>query len=230
MGAPGPGRCRRIDRGEHDADQNGSGAHRNGAGPCADLDGDHLGSVHGRSDEHAPGRCRAARQRRRRANASRHRPGRRITPALAPGRRHYRTADASCRAPGTTTRVLRTDGQPRTVGLRRASDRGRFNGDGRPRGHLRQYQPGGATGAGPYRNQGRPATSRRQPRSRAAYRRRRPRQPVGAGRRRAAARVGPPGGPEPEELLKKLYDPLLRRLRTELRRDRERHGLRGGPG
>ena len=29
---------------------------------------------------------------------------------------------------------------------------------------------------------------------------------------------------EPEELLKKLFDPLLRRLKTELRLDRERHG------
>lgn len=35
---------------------------------------------------------------------------------------------------------------------------------------------------------------------------------------------------EPEELLKKLYDPLLRRLKTELRLDRERHGVLGGPG
>jgi len=35
---------------------------------------------------------------------------------------------------------------------------------------------------------------------------------------------------EPEELLKKLFDPLLRRLKTELRLDRERHGLRSGPG
>ncbi|MGA3564369.1 hypothetical protein [Melissospora conviva] len=35
---------------------------------------------------------------------------------------------------------------------------------------------------------------------------------------------------EPEELLKKLFDPLLRRLKTELRLDRERHGLRNGPG
>jgi hypothetical protein len=29
---------------------------------------------------------------------------------------------------------------------------------------------------------------------------------------------------EPEELLKKLFDPLLRRLKTELRLDRERYG------
>ncbi|WP_229397610.1 hypothetical protein [Micromonospora okii] len=38
------------------------------------------------------------------------------------------------------------------------------------------------------------------------------------------------GAVEPEELLKKLYDPLLRRLKTELRLDRERHGVLGGPG
>lgn len=35
---------------------------------------------------------------------------------------------------------------------------------------------------------------------------------------------------EPEELLKKLFDPLLRRIKTELRLDRERQGLPGGPG
>ncbi|HEY0698237.1 MAG TPA: hypothetical protein VGD43_10575, partial [Micromonospora sp.] len=35
-------------------------------------------------------------------------------------------------------------------------------------------------------------------------------------------------GAEPEELLKKLFDPLLRRLRTELRLDRERYGVPGG--
>jgi hypothetical protein len=35
----------------------------------------------------------------------------------------------------------------------------------------------------------------------------------------------PPGPPEPEELLKTLFDPLLRRLRTELRLDRERRGV-----
>ena len=36
----------------------------------------------------------------------------------------------------------------------------------------------------------------------------------------------PPAGPqEPEELLKTLFDPLLRRLRTELRLDRERRGV-----
>jgi hypothetical protein len=35
-----------------------------------------------------------------------------------------------------------------------------------------------------------------------------------------------PAGPqEPEELLKTLFDPLLRRLRTELRLDRERRGV-----
>ncbi|MFI9814635.1 hypothetical protein [Saccharothrix variisporea] len=32
-------------------------------------------------------------------------------------------------------------------------------------------------------------------------------------------------GVEPEELLKKLYDPLLRRLKAELWLDRERRGL-----
>jgi hypothetical protein len=32
------------------------------------------------------------------------------------------------------------------------------------------------------------------------------------------------GGGDPEELVKKLFDPLLRRLKTELRLDRERHG------
>jgi hypothetical protein len=30
---------------------------------------------------------------------------------------------------------------------------------------------------------------------------------------------------EPEELLKKLFDPLLRRLRLELRLDQERYGV-----
>jgi hypothetical protein len=35
----------------------------------------------------------------------------------------------------------------------------------------------------------------------------------------------PPGPQEPEELLKTLFDPLLRRLRTELRLDRERRGV-----
>ncbi|MFD2765426.1 hypothetical protein [Micromonospora eburnea] len=54
-------------------------------------------------------------------------------------------------------------------------------------------------------------------------------RPAAAGQ--PAAPGGPPaGGPEPEELLKKLYDPLLRRLKTELRLDRERHGVLGGPG
>lgn len=49
----------------------------------------------------------------------------------------------------------------------------------------------------------------------------------------AAAGGHPPAAAaatEPEELLKKLYDPLLRRLKTELRLDRERHGVLGGPG
>ncbi|WP_139307359.1 hypothetical protein [Micromonospora pattaloongensis] len=45
-----------------------------------------------------------------------------------------------------------------------------------------------------------------------------------------AAGTAPAAGVEPEELLKKLYDPLLRRLKTELRLDRERHGVLGGPG
>ncbi|MGW1060450.1 hypothetical protein [Micromonospora rubida] len=48
--------------------------------------------------------------------------------------------------------------------------------------------------------------------------------------RPAAPGAAPGGGTEPEELLKKLYDPLLRRLKTELRLDRERHGALGGPG
>ncbi|WP_433262988.1 hypothetical protein ACQPZF_30980 [Actinosynnema sp. CS-041913] len=38
--------------------------------------------------------------------------------------------------------------------------------------------------------------------------------------------VGPaPVGQEPEELVKKLYDPLLRRLKAELWLDRERRGV-----
>jgi hypothetical protein len=46
----------------------------------------------------------------------------------------------------------------------------------------------------------------------------------------AATGGAPPSGPaagaaaDPEELLKKLFDPLLRRLKTELRLDRERYG------
>ncbi len=55
-----------------------------------------------------------------------------------------------------------------------------------------------------------------------------------AGDATAAGQPATPGAPgaatEPEELLKKLYDPLLRRLKTELRLDRERHGVLGGPG
>jgi hypothetical protein len=35
----------------------------------------------------------------------------------------------------------------------------------------------------------------------------------------------PPGPPEPDELAKALFDPLLRRLRTEFRLDRERRGM-----
>ncbi|MEO3780723.1 hypothetical protein ABGB16_28710 [Micromonospora sp. B11E3] len=54
-------------------------------------------------------------------------------------------------------------------------------------------------------------------------------EPAAAGRP-AAPGAPPGGGTEPEELLKKLYDPLLRRLKTELRLDRERHGVLGGPG
>src|SRR5439155_24905020 len=45
----------------------------------------------------------------------------------------------------------------------------------------------------------------------------------GAGGAPAAAAAG--GAGEPEELLKKLFDPLLRRLKAELRVDRERHGV-----
>ncbi|MEH1016910.1 hypothetical protein V6U90_27890 [Micromonospora sp. CPCC 206060] len=63
-------------------------------------------------------------------------------------------------------------------------------------------------------------------------------EPVGEAPPPTAAAGGPAAGPaagmaagvEPEELLKKLYDPLLRRLRTELRLDRERHGVLSGPG
>jgi hypothetical protein len=45
--------------------------------------------------------------------------------------------------------------------------------------------------------------------------------PVGA-----PAQVQAVGGPQgdPEELVKKLFDPLLRRLKIELRLDRERRG------
>lgn len=46
----------------------------------------------------------------------------------------------------------------------------------------------------------------------------------------AAPGAGSGGGTEPEELLKKLFDPLLRRLKTELRLDHERHGVQSGPG
>ena len=45
--------------------------------------------------------------------------------------------------------------------------------------------------------------------------------PVGAPAQVQAA-VGPQG--DPEELVKKLFDPLLRRLKIELRLDRERRG------
>ncbi|MGW0436456.1 hypothetical protein ACWDV4_28390 [Micromonospora sp. NPDC003197] len=40
---------------------------------------------------------------------------------------------------------------------------------------------------------------------------------------------GAAGATEPEELLKKLIDPLLRRLKVELRLDRERYGVLDGP-
>jgi pyruvate/2-oxoglutarate dehydrogenase complex dihydrolipoamide acyltransferase (E2) component len=41
-----------------------------------------------------------------------------------------------------------------------------------------------------------------------------------------AVQAPPPAAPQPEteELVKKLFDPLLRRLKTELRLDRERRG------
>ncbi|AIG77455.1 Hypothetical protein AJAP_23000 [Amycolatopsis japonica] len=39
-----------------------------------------------------------------------------------------------------------------------------------------------------------------------------------------AAPAAPAAQPETEELVKKLFDPLLRRLKTELRLDRERRG------
>lgn len=38
------------------------------------------------------------------------------------------------------------------------------------------------------------------------------------------ATAAPAAQPETEELVKKLFDPLLRRLKTELRLDRERRG------
>nr|MDT0658166.1 hypothetical protein [Micromonospora sp. DSM 115978] len=46
----------------------------------------------------------------------------------------------------------------------------------------------------------------------------------------AAPAAVPGAAVEPDELLKKLFDPLLRRIKTELRLDRERHGLSGGVG
>lgn len=50
--------------------------------------------------------------------------------------------------------------------------------------------------------------------------------PAAPGTPGAPGAPGAPGqaGQEPEELLKKLFDPLLRRLKTELRLDRERRG------
>jgi hypothetical protein len=40
----------------------------------------------------------------------------------------------------------------------------------------------------------------------------------------APAPTAQPAQPETEELVKQLFDPLLRRLKTELRLDRERRG------
>lgn len=37
--------------------------------------------------------------------------------------------------------------------------------------------------------------------------------------------AGAPAAGSPEEMAKKLFDPLLRRLKTELRLDRERRGM-----
>jgi hypothetical protein len=50
--------------------------------------------------------------------------------------------------------------------------------------------------------------------------------PTGGASAGGTAAGAPAGGAaaEPEELLKKLFDPLLRRLKTELRLDRERYG------
>jgi hypothetical protein len=41
----------------------------------------------------------------------------------------------------------------------------------------------------------------------------------------AAAGGAAAGAASPDELVKKLFDPLLRRLKTELRLDRERRGV-----
>jgi hypothetical protein len=41
----------------------------------------------------------------------------------------------------------------------------------------------------------------------------------------AAEQTHAPADTEPEELLKKIIDPLLRRLKAELRVDRDRQGL-----
>ncbi|GAB2964422.1 hypothetical protein GCM10027280_61630 [Micromonospora polyrhachis] len=51
----------------------------------------------------------------------------------------------------------------------------------------------------------------------------------GGGSPGSTGAVGAAGVAEPEELLKKLFDPLLRRLKTELRLDRERYGVLDGP-
>jgi hypothetical protein len=40
----------------------------------------------------------------------------------------------------------------------------------------------------------------------------------------AASSAAPPAEGEPEALLARLYDPLLRRLKAELRTDRDRYG------
>lgn len=53
---------------------------------------------------------------------------------------------------------------------------------------------------------------------------------AGPGAAGPAAAPGAAAATDPEELLKKLFDPLLRRIKTELRLDRERQGLSGGPG
>jgi hypothetical protein len=41
----------------------------------------------------------------------------------------------------------------------------------------------------------------------------------------AAGAAASGSGAEPEELLKKLFDPLLRRIKAELRLDRDRRGV-----
>lgn len=51
-----------------------------------------------------------------------------------------------------------------------------------------------------------------------------PAEPAPAANASTPAAAAPAAGAEPTELLAKLYDPLLRRLRAELRIDRERRG------